>query len=70
MNKMNNRAQIGTTLTWFVAVFIIVASGKFKFPGISLPQSKTVANVTPQPTSKPWFSFNQPTAKPTVKRFD
>ncbi len=58
-----------------VAVFIIVASGKFNFKGLSLPKSKIAGkitptvtpNVTPKPTSKPWFSFNQPIAKPTVK---
>ena len=58
-----------------VAVFIVVASGKFNFKGFSLPKSKTTLNitptvtpyVTPKPTSKPWFSFNQPTAKPTAK---
>lgn len=58
-----------------VAVFIVVASGKFNFKGLSLPKSKVTGtitptvtpNITPKPTSKPWFSFNQPTAKPTVK---
>lgn len=58
-----------------VAVFIIVASGKFNFKGLSLPKSKTTINITPavppnitpKPTSKPWFSFNKPTVKPTVK---
>jgi len=48
-----------------VAVFIVVASGKFNFKGLSLPKSKTAINITPKPTSKPWFSFNQPTSKPT-----
>ncbi|PIV08421.1 hypothetical protein COZ40_01295 [Candidatus Roizmanbacteria bacterium CG_4_10_14_3_um_filter_39_13] len=50
-----------------VAVFIVVASGKFNFKGLSLPKSKTAINTTPKPTSKPWFSFNQPTTKPTAK---
>ena len=50
-----------------VAVFIVVGSGKFNFKGFSLPKSKTAINIIPKPTSKPWFSFNQPTAKPIVK---
>lgn len=58
-----------------VAVFIIVASGKFNFKGLSLPKSKIAGmitptvtpRVTPKPTSKPWFSFNKPTVKPTIK---
>jgi hypothetical protein len=57
-----------------VAVFIVVASGKFSFKGLALPKSKITGNITPtvtpkltpKPTSKPWFSFGQPTAKPTV----
>jgi hypothetical protein len=58
-----------------VAVFIVVASGKFNLKGLSFSNTKTTAkttptvtpNVTPKPTSKPWFSFNQPTVKPTAK---
>ena len=59
-----------------VAVFIVVASGKFNFKGLSLPKAKTAANITPtitpiasvKPTSKPFFSFfNKPTVKPTAK---
>lgn len=58
-----------------VAVFIVVASGKFNFKGITLPKSKIAASVTPsvtpiaspKPTSKPWFSFGQPAVKPTAR---
>ncbi len=55
-----------------VAVFIVVASGKFNFKNALFPKSQVATNgitptVTPKPTSKPWFSFNQPTAKPTPK---
>lgn len=58
-----------------VAVFIVVASGKFNFAGISAPKSKLTGSITPsvtpivspKPTSKPWFSFGQSTVKPTVK---
>lgn len=59
-----------------VAVFIVVASGKFNFKGLNLSKAKTAANVTPtvtpimspKPTNKPFFSFfSKPTAKPTVK---
>jgi len=58
-----------------VAVFIVVASGKFNLKGFSFSNTKTTAqvtptvtsNVTPKPTSKPWFSFNQTTVKPTAK---
>ena len=59
-----------------VAVFIVVASGKFNLKGIIFPKAQTTANITspvtpnitPQPTSKPWFSFlNRPIATPTPK---
>lgn len=59
-----------------VAVFIIVASGKFNIKGIIFPKAQTATNstptvtpyTTPKPTSKPWFSFfNKPTAVPTPK---
>jgi len=59
-----------------VAVFIIIASGKFSFKGLSFLKAQTAVNITPtitpditpKPTSKPWFSFlNQPTAIPTPK---
>lgn len=59
-----------------VAVFIVVASGKFNFKGISFPTAKIatnitptiVPNITPKPTSKPFFSFlSRPTAIPTPK---
>lgn len=58
-----------------VAVFIVVASGKFNIKGLPLPKSKTAVNITPtvtplitpKPTSKPWFSFlNKPTATPKI----
>jgi hypothetical protein len=58
-----------------VAVFIVVASGKFNIKGLNLAK-KTDINVTPtvtpiltpKPTSKPWFSFfGKPAATPTVK---
>ena len=52
-----------------VAVFIVVASGKFNIKGLTIPKANTVSNnvlsPTPQPTSKPWFSFGQPKATPT-----
>lgn len=49
-----------------VAVFIVVASGKFNIKGISLPKANITTNITPKPTSKPWFSFfGQPQAKAT-----
>ena len=52
-----------------VAVFIVVASGKFNIKGLNVPKANTASNsapsVTPQPTSKPWFSFGQPKATPT-----
>ena len=52
-----------------VAVFIIVASGKFNFKGLSVPKANTATagTPTPKPTSKPWFSFNKPTVAPTTK---
>lgn len=52
-----------------VAVFIVVASGKFNFKGINVPKSgiNTTATVTPKPTSKPWFSFGKPVVTPTAK---
>jgi len=58
-----------------VAVFIIVASGKFNFKGISLPKTQTTVStvisptpIVPKPTSKPWFSFfSKPVATPTPK---
>jgi len=58
-----------------VAVFIVVASGKFNIKGLPLPKAKTAINVTPtitplvtpKPTSKPWFSFlNKPTVTPST----
>jgi len=52
-----------------VAVFIIFASGKFNIKGLSIPKASTAItgapNTTPQPTSKPWFSFSQPKVTPT-----
>jgi hypothetical protein len=63
-----------------VAVFIVVASGKFSIKGFNLAKSSNTGSntgsntpsVTPKPTSKPWFSFGakptlQPTAHPTIK---
>ena len=58
-----------------VAVFIIVASGKFNLKGMIFPKTQTATNsiptvtpyITPKPTSKPWFSFFNPTATPTPK---
>ena len=51
-----------------VAVFIIVASGKFSFPGIGGSKTKSAtAQDLPQPTSKPWFSFSKPAATPAIK---
>jgi len=59
-----------------VAVFIVVASGKFNLKGINLPKIQTTTNITPtvtpnitpKPTSKPWFSFLvKPIATPTPK---
>ena len=59
-----------------VAVFIVVASGKINLKGINLPKANTalnvtptsIPNITPKPTSKPWFSFfGQPAATPTPK---
>ena len=58
-----------------VAVFIVVASGKFNIKGFNLPNTKIASKITPtvtpymtpKPTSKPWFSFfSQPKATPTV----
>ena len=58
-----------------VAVFIVIASGKFNIKGINIPKSGSASNITPtvtpymtpKPTSKPWFSFfGQPKATPTV----
>ncbi len=58
-----------------VAVFIVVASGKFNIKGFNLPTTKTASTITPtvtpymtpKPTSKPWFSFfSQPKATPTI----
>jgi hypothetical protein len=55
-----------------VAVFIVVASGKFNLKGFNLAKSgtssSTAVDVTPKPTSKPWFSFGsaKPTATPTM----
>jgi hypothetical protein len=57
-----------------VAVFIVVASGKFNIKGLNLAK-KTDATITPtgtpistpKPTSKPWFSFfGKPAATPTI----
>ena len=59
-----------------VAVFIVVASGKFNIKGIFIPKANTASSITPsitpQPTSKPWFSFmqQQPTSTPTPKPTD
>lgn len=52
-----------------VAVFIVVASGKFNFKGLTVPKAgtATAGTPTPKPTSKPWFSFNKPTVAPTAK---
>jgi hypothetical protein len=52
-----------------VAVFIIVASGKFNFKGLSVPKASTAISgvPTPKPTSKPWFSFGKPAVTPTAK---
>lgn len=50
-----------------VAVFIIVASGKFNLKGFTFLKPKVETNITPRPTSKPWFSFNKPTVTPTTK---
>lgn len=54
-----------------VAVFIVVASGKFNIKGVNLSKTNTTTGikpiVTPKPTSKPWFSFGvKPTVAPTV----
>lgn len=57
-----------------VAVFIVVASGKFNIKGV--PKSNIATNITPtiapsitpKPTSKPWFSFfSKPTPTPKVQ---
>ncbi len=57
-----------------VAVFIVVASGKFNIKGLNIPKANTASNITPtitpilspKPTSKPWFSFfSKPEATPT-----
>jgi len=58
-----------------VAVFIVVASGKFNIKGVNLSKTNTTTGIqptiTPKPTSKPWFSWSKPvvtpTAKPTIK---
>lgn len=59
-----------------VAVFIVVASGKYNIKGINLAKSTKNTNITPtitpiitpKPTSKPWFSFlSKPTVTPTSK---
>ncbi|MCX6732067.1 MAG: hypothetical protein NTV98_00830 [Candidatus Roizmanbacteria bacterium] len=53
-----------------VAVFIIVASGKFNFKGLNVAKTTTTVSgtPTPKPTSKPWFFFgSKPTVAPTVK---
>lgn len=53
-----------------VAVFIIVASGKFNFKGLNVAKTNTSVSgtPTPQPTSRPWFFFgSKPTVAPTTK---
>ena len=59
-----------------VAVFIVIASGKFNLRQAIFPKAQTAINITPtvtpimipKPTSKPWFSFlTRPTAVPTPK---
>ncbi|MCX6730901.1 MAG: hypothetical protein NTZ55_03565 [Candidatus Roizmanbacteria bacterium] len=53
-----------------VAVFIIVASGKFNFKGVNVAKTNTpvAGTPTPKPTSKPWFFFgSKPTVAPTKK---